>query len=56
MSSKDWGIEDTFDVIDYADRFWEKLNKIDDSKRDKQISGNRVHSTVPLQSGTTKDN
>lgn len=56
MSGKDWGVEEPFDVIDYADRFWEKLNKIDDSKRDKQVPGNRVYSTVSLQSSATKDN
>ena len=25
--NRDWGIEDDFDVIDYADRFWESLNE-----------------------------
>ena len=56
MSNKDWGVEEDFDVIDYADRFWEKLNKIDDSKRDKQVSGSRVYSTIPLFARPPSDN
>ena len=28
MNAKnDWGVEDAFDVIDYADQFWNKLTK-----------------------------
>lgn len=56
MSAKDWGVEGEFDVIDYADRFWEKLTKKDDSKRDKQVSGSRVYSKVPLFARPSSDN